>query len=242
MNTEAIAFVPAATRSGDLINIVVTTIQHSLKPQHVAKGGSEGKNTVVEGSDIDLAVVLNDYNYTLGLQYCTEVLSALADRDIKHVLETHYIDPADKDIPHGMKITVTTANVERYIDIQFTGDPSDNQYDNPKRRYAPFYNLQQVKYVREKKNEYPSLHQAIVELKTAIYTQVSSHITGYYTELVCIKHFEESGDSMHNAQEVLKQQICEKSVFTVRCPFYEFNGSEPTVPQKYRKALQKLRL
>jgi hypothetical protein len=52
-----------APMSTPLIDCVVRTLQQSAvhKPLRVMTGGSEAKQTAVEGSDIDIVVVLDDF-------------------------------------------------------------------------------------------------------------------------------------------------------------------------------------
>ena len=50
--------------SGALIDTVVRSLQKTLRPMQVVKGGAAGKNTDVPGSDIDLIVISPDFDHT----------------------------------------------------------------------------------------------------------------------------------------------------------------------------------
>ena len=69
----------AAVRSGALIKAVVTSLQQTLHPMQVLKGGSAGKNTDVPGSDIDLVIILQDYNYEKLQSYANQAQQGLND-------------------------------------------------------------------------------------------------------------------------------------------------------------------
>ena len=63
--------------SGALIEAVVKSLQSTFHPMQVLKGGSAGKNTDVPGSDIDLVVILQDYDYSQLESYSSRALQGL---------------------------------------------------------------------------------------------------------------------------------------------------------------------
>ena len=96
------------------------------------EGGSEGKNTAVKGSDIDIVVQLQGavFNHKEVPGHCSQALDALRS--------SHSFISVKKVHDHGnfgMQVNLKTATDHRDMDILFTGDPKDNQHGNPDQCY-----------------------------------------------------------------------------------------------------------
>ena len=142
------------------------------------KGGSEAKNTAIAGSDIDVVVVISDFDSTKIDEYCATACSSIEDSVVL------------KKLRYGVGITVKAESGTRNIDILFTGDPEDNRHGNPDSSYMTFHTLKQVDYIRLMKSKHPRLHQTIVDIKNWAQQQ-SVAFSSYYMELLCIRVFEE---------------------------------------------------
>ncbi len=230
------AFGGASIPSGMLIDAVVRPLQAAFTPMRVHKGGSEAKNTCTETSDIDLVVVLHDFDHAEVKRYCDfRALEAFrtAAREVRVEILSY--------TNHGMKVRAalvgSLVDHTRELDILFTGDPKDNRHDNPPHYYNCFYTAQQVDYVKAMKAKHPRLHDAIITLKTAARERVdtdSAHVPGYFCELLCIKHFEVVGPGV--ARDVLASQ---RGVFELECPITK---SRVTVREACRAAFANLEL
>ena len=221
--------------SGMLIDAIVRPLHSAFTPMRIHKGGSEAKNTCVEGSDIDLVVVLRDFDHAQVKSYCTkanEVFRA-ASREIG-LQVLNYTN-------HGMKIRAalveSLVDHTRDLDILFTGDPDDNRHGNPPHFYNCFFTAQQVDYVKGVKTKHPKLHDVIIALKTASRERVdtdNAHVPGYFCELLGIKHFEEVGPGA--ARDVLASH---RGIFELECPIIK---TKVIVPPRCRAAFSTLEL
>ena len=179
-----------SVRSGALIKAVVKALQSTFHPAQVIKGGSAGKNTDVPGSDIDLVVILHDYDYKQLASYRSLALQELqASADITDV-------NIKREIKVGITVFVRTVADGRSVDILFTGDPDMNPGDNPLFCYDCFFALDQCKYVKQMKAKYPLLHEIIIRFKVAAFEQRKGvddiKCPSYFIELLIIKDFEET--------------------------------------------------
>ena len=101
----------SSENSGKLIDAVVQLLQSTFQPTRVMKGGSEGKNTAVEGSDIDLVVVLPNFDSKQGNAYCKTALETLQTAGTATQKTIHST---------SMKVIVGIGTIIRDIDILFT--------------------------------------------------------------------------------------------------------------------------
>ena len=220
-----------ASEEGRLVDLIVKCAHKEFRPMRVNKGGSTAKNTVVEGSDIDIVVVLKDFNQARLKSYCDRARAAL-ERDVGVVKLV-----MTRQTAHGIKIEVTTrpwigSPESQAVDILFTGDPEDNQYGNDAHYYNCFYTKEQTRYVKEQKNKFqPVLHDTIKELKRGCHGEVS----GYFIELVCIQECTEMAQRWKwrsvTAKTVVEHQVKSGILFRgvrqLTCPI---TGSQ--VPHK----------
>ena len=88
--------------SGALIEAVVKSLQSTFHPMQVLKGGSAGRNTDVPGSDIDLVVILQDYDYSQLESYCSRALQGLQTSASVANIEKK------RDIKVGITVIVST--------------------------------------------------------------------------------------------------------------------------------------
>lgn len=222
-----------ASANGATIDCIVRSIQQALKPMRVMKGGSEGKNTAVEGSDIDLVVVLDDFDHKSLDHYWDLARIGIEGGGIVVVRE-------EKRLLCGRAIVVHrvggSASETAKVDILFTGDPDDNRHGNPPPYYDCYRTLEQVEYVKRFKAKFPLLHATIISLKQAVYNHVSQDVPGYYLELLCIKEFSEYGPDS-SAESVVHHQVREKQVFTIECPVVR---RDVWCPEPHRSALNAL--
>ena len=142
--------------SGALIEAVVKSPQSTFHPMQVLKGGSAGKNTDVPGSDIDLVVILQDYDYSQLESYRSRALQGLQTSASVANIEKK------RDIKVGITVIVSTAGGSRSVDLLFTGDPDLNAHNNPPTCYTCFSTLNQCKHVKQMKDVYPLLHDNII--------------------------------------------------------------------------------
>ena len=114
------AFGGASIPSGMLIDAVVRPLQAAFTPMRVHKGGSEAKNTCTETSDIDLVVVLHDFDHAEVKRYCDfRALEAFrtAAREVRVEILSY--------TNHGMKVRAALVGswwTTLRADILFTGD------------------------------------------------------------------------------------------------------------------------
>ena len=203
---------PAAVRSGALIEAVVKSLQSTFHPMQVIKGGSAGKNTDVPGSDIDLVVILQDYNYNQLSSYRTFALQELGKSAAIAGITI------EREIKLGISIIVRTDTDERSVDLLFTGDPDVNPYGNPPFCYSCFLALDQCKYVKQMKTKHSLLHDNIIKFKVAAFEQRKGvndiKCPSYFIELLIIKDFEENGQTPNPAEVYRRQQ----GVYELYCP------------------------
>ena len=176
--------------SGALIEAVVKSLQSTFHPMQVLKGGSAGKNTDVPGSDIDLVVILQDYDYSQLESYSSRALQGLQTSASIANIEKK------RDIKVGIAVVVSTVDGSRSVDLLFTGDPDLNAHDNPPDCYTCFSALDQCKYVKQMKDTYPWLHDNIIKFKLAAFEQrkgvYNVKCPSYFIELLIIKDFKEN--------------------------------------------------
>ena len=224
----------AAVRSGALIKAVVTSLQQTLHPMQVLKGGSAGKNTDVPGSDIDLVIILQDYNYEKLQSYANQAQQGLND------VQGLRLSAENRALKVGVSITVTTDDDKREIDLLFTGDPDMNAYNNPSFCYDCFHALEQCKYVKAQKALFPLLHANIIDFKIAAFEQrkgvADIKCPSYFIELLIIKDFLDNGQTPSPALVHQRQ----RGVYAIACPV---TGATLDVPKgKSRDWWDNLRL
>eukprot|EP00321_Phaeocystis_globosa_P010047 CAMPEP_0118818464 /NCGR_PEP_ID=MMETSP1162-20130426/6194_1 /TAXON_ID=33656 /ORGANISM="Phaeocystis Sp, Strain CCMP2710" /LENGTH=221 /DNA_ID=CAMNT_0006748669 /DNA_START=103 /DNA_END=768 /DNA_ORIENTATION=- len=198
--------------SGALIEAVVKSLQSTFHPMQVLKGGSAGKNTDVPGSDIDLVVILQDYDYSQLGSYRRHALQGLrTSASIANV-------KIERDIKVGISVVVSTVDDSRSVDLLFTGDPDLNAHDNPPFCYNCFSALDQCKHVKQAKETYPLLHENIIKFKLAAFEQrkgvANVKCPSYFIELLIIKDFKENGQVPDPATVYRRQ----RGVYELRCP------------------------
>jgi len=215
----------SSVNSGELIDVVVQLLQTTFHPTRVMKGGSEGKNTAVEGSDIDLVVVLPDFDSKQGKGYCKTALDALQTASDSILKVTR---------PTSMKVNVSIGTDIRDIDVLFTGDPKDNRHDNPTWCYNSYYTLEQVQFVKDKKTEHAGLHDTIIELKIWAKAQTLG-IPGYFIELLCIKEFDARGKHANAATVKFNQGEMHSLICPVTASKVELH---PVSREAFRSACQ----
>ena len=202
-----------AVRSGALIEAVVKSLHTTFHPMQVIKGGSAGKNTDVPGSDIDLVVIMQDYDYKQLASYRSLALQEL--QKSAAIVDKIKIE---REIKVGISILVRTDTDERSVDLLFTGDPDVNAYNNPPFCYGCFLALDQCKYVKEMKTKYPLLHDNIIKFKVAAFEQRKGvygiKCPSYFIELLIIKDFEENGQVPDPATVYRRQ----RGVYALPCP------------------------
>merc|ERR1739836_183745 len=100
--------------------------------------GSEVRDTAVEGSDIDIVVVLKDFNHEHIHMYCEKGLEALGEPLTVKLRRMFH---------HGMKVSVCTYTDVRDMDIVFTGNPAEDKYNTPERYFISYHSSAQSAYV-----------------------------------------------------------------------------------------------
>jgi hypothetical protein len=198
--------------SGALIEAVVKSLQSTFHPVQVLKGGSAGKNTDVPGSDIDLVVILQDYDYSQLESYRSRALQGLQTSASVANIEKK------RDIKVGITVIVSTVGGSRSVDLLFTGDPDLNAHNNPPACYTCFFTLNQCKHVKQMKDAYPLLHDNIIKFKLAAFKQRKGEYyvrcPSYFIELLIIKDFKENGQVPDPATVYRRQ----RGVYELRCP------------------------
>ena len=214
-----------AKLTGSFIDAVVRPLEEWFCPIRILKGGSQAKKTAVEGSDIDIVVVLEDFDHNRMEEYVGNAIEALSQEHSNG--EAVEVKAKERrTTAFGFKISLRILQNTRDFDVLFTGDPYNNSHMAPESYFRSFYTFEQTHYVKSMKAKYPNLHHTIVQMKTTAARGLQSsrgfgppaplEIKGYFLELAAITHFEECGNA--NATEVAQRQIRELRIRSFTCP------------------------
>lgn len=211
---------------GDAATALRSGLQHP--PVRVMIGGSEAKNTQSESSDVDIVVVLKDFDVRRLPEYCQTAQQTLAKVGTV-TLKLH------RTTAHGMKINIQQHMAEHVIeqrdmDILFTGDPDDNSFGSPDAYYAGFWTIEQAKYVKEMTIKHRVIRTSVEDqgaglrdvatwIKQAIDAE-KLRINGYFIELLCVAAMDKQPDVCELTKRRVAADIVAKA--SQLCPTYHF--------------------